>query len=756
MFPEEIYRTLITISPIWDERVRGLFEAGKYDEGAETLSAILENDFTDEDWGAVYWGGIMKGVEAIRGSISSDVWQAKVLPFVGRAIFATATPKRLASIYQTLPAEQLLAFHKIIVAAIPGNDFSQKIKWLKNNDSALLAYFAANLAGFRIDDSRTGLLDPQNNQRYPLLSSSLRTTLVSLSSVELLSRLAKEQGVPEEKVSAAAEVVGLIILGRVKFPDVVKVLGEKTGLPQEKCVSFSKALGDQLLNSLRADIETPVSVASVARPIEAGAGASADKTTASPTFPLPQNSTPVIPRPFAQKPESFFKTDSLTTSGEATQKQGMATTGSAKPSDVLSSTTTTGPVTVGPVIIHQETRAEALPATPKLGFRIGENKLSEAKDRPEALKPIGFSSLSSLATTRPESQAGDVGAIPEGKTMADQKLTVPSKLTIPVAPMGAKLVIPKDILSAPAQGGATESQSPSLLGKIKNIWSKETTPTRETALKSVPLPPPKETSALGNIRSTPIEPTQAKISSIPISVEKEGSATKPTVISPVAPEKKTVPAISPLPSPEKQPPQGASFSLPIPPSPSPKLPTASPVLVVEKKEGAADVPRPAPAISLPKVDLKKVSDISVGTLPPPPSAQLGKPLVAPTKLGIFSRWFKKSEPSKKIFVPPPNEKPASISTAQTPKNVPPPVISPITPLPPPPPVPPRTFNLPKSTSEIKPQPLPIQKISPLSNRQEKSMRPTIPASSNTTVDIISAAPKVINYSEYPATEKPSS
>ncbi|MEK7094127.1 MAG: hypothetical protein AAB903_02170 [Patescibacteria group bacterium] len=580
----------------------------------------------------------------------------------------------------------------------------------------------------------------QAQQRFRILPEGLQDAIFGVDTEELIRQGTLENKIGEDKIPKVAEITGLVLLGFLKIEDYPGELSKELGLPQNAVAGLSGFMVTRLFSPLRSQIEssyanpTTTVPGTEVKPLENKVPVIAvpeTKKDGAPnqdlksTTPPPPTSTASIPKSLAQQPESFFK---------------------SRPTEP-EKTANTAPI--APFIIHQETKAESISTAPKLGFRTSENKLPGAKDRPEPLREAELT----MSSNKP-----DVHGTPYEIGDREKKISVAA----PVSPLGAKLTISKSLFSPKPATASPGSITSNFLGKIKSAFSKDSeTKPYLGVLPATPIPPAASApiSPLANIQKPTTENTQP--TSVKVSVQKD-EAQKPAP-PPTPLNKKEVPIISPLPVIKKESlkeresvlPKSIPVVLPTPPLQVPNFPATT---ILEKKP---ETSRTAviPTISLspvtPKVDLRKVGDISIDKIPAAPPEK---------KPGFFSRLFKKTGAPKKTLAPQPMKPAEPMPMRTEAKNFPSPPSS--SPLPPTPPAPPQSVSLPKNITEGISQPLPAQKFSPLSGFQTKrepgiSVSPVtvkIPENKTTpptpTTNDIVTPPKVVNYSEYPVIDKP--
>jgi len=723
----EDIRGILLVSPIWDSLLWDAIQEGDYDSVESRFKDLLKGEYSSEEWGLVYWDGILSGIETFREDVDILAWNSLVLPALSRGILKAATPSNLELIYRALPLNRARSFYSLLISSIPEKGGRTKSDWLKDENLDLFRFLNANPGGLSFSAPTKSLGIQRGIERVQILPENLSSLLFSAETAKTINQLGEENKLSEEQTHNIATICGDVILGIIKFSDIARTIQEKNGMPEDKSLSLLKSLEEKILAPIKKDIEASYAIpASTLQPLkESSSGnrlevitinenqASKEVTQLPSSLKPPSTSIPIIPKTLNQQPESFFK---------------------SRPTEPKK---TGGEPAVGPIIIHQETKAESLATAPKLGFRTSENKLPGAKDRPEPLRAVKLT-----MSGGPDSHA-------PGREDDTNKHKVEG---IPVLPLGAKFTIPK-ISNPSLEKDAPKESSSGFLGKIKNVFSKEEVQKvspLDTSKTSVPTPPtpPTTTSPLAQLQNISTEKTPPASINIPIKRE-EGM--KPVVQNPIL-EKKAVISISPLPVVQKEKTEETILPKPtsvLPPTPPAKIPTINPVSVPVEKAKSSILPQPTP-ITPPKIDLKKMADISIKEIPP--SSQEKKP-------GFFSRLFKGAE-SKKVTTFAEKEIPAPISMP-TAKAIPQINHTP-SPLPPAPPAPVQSASLPKNISGLSAQPLPTQKISPLIGFKEKGNTPSnIPLAPQKleekdvvkTSDIIATSSKVVNYSEYPVSEK---
>ncbi len=701
------------MAPVWDSPLWDAIQEGDYAMVESRFAELLKGELTPEEWSYVYWEGILAGIDSFRGEVDILIWNTVVLPALTRAILQAATPKNLETILLSLPLNRTRSFIVLAQTSIPGKDSAEKKAWLKEKNPALFPYLLNALFSFSFEGKGEGFLLPQGAQRAEALTLNLSFLLFSTTLAETIKSIGDENKLNEDQTHSLAVVAGNFLLGFTKFSNLPSEIKTKTNLPDDQAALIGKTLGDRLFGSSREEIEVTYT------PTTSSGGAAAGKsgemsatgvpskqnaqkseyevTRNTAVFPLPSTPNKTIPKSFSGGPgTSFFK-----------------------PRPAPEEETPVEEAAVGPVIIHQETKAEGLSTAPKLGFRTEMNKLPGARNRPEPLKAAQFTTPNDPAMKESAPKVDGIKAP-----------------TAPMPSLGAKLTIGKEVRgTAPAS-----ASSVGFLGKIKTTISKVVSPLTpltpigpKGAMPPPPPPPPKD---------FPL-PTRAGISTAPVSM------------SEIRPANKPVPSISPLPRLDANtPPAGPTPSV---------LSDIAPKAGVTTTGNTVKINLPTP--SLGGVEVKKISTTSQTSSPLTPAPIT--PAQPKEKTGFFGRLFrKKPEETKNVFTPPASH-PVIVNLAEITKSLQKPatpnvspVVSAPTPVPPPAPAAPRAVTPPTFTPETKP-PLPsAQKVSPLSNfNSSSSVNPTptsIPASASLPNPIppkSPSVPKVVHYSEYSKEQK---
>ncbi len=723
MTNEEIREMLVT-APVWDSIVWDAIQEGDYALVESRFADLLKGELERDEWSKVYWDGILSGIPSFRGDVEILSWSTSVLPALARAILKTATPKNLEVIYRSLSLERARSLHALLIASVPGNDLLKKKVWLQEQNLNLLKFFNTNTAGLSFEAPNENLLSRQGFARAQVLPENLLSTLFSAEVAGKISELGGDNKLTEEQTRNVAVVCGSVVLGLTKMADLLKIVKEKCHTEESLSVIIQKSLEEKILSPLKKDIDAsaPPNPFAVGENTSATEGGGVNiKPEVLPTSPripeegkknpifspLPATNSSAIPQTLTQKAsEPFFK-----------KWTGEENTNQPKEKEPP----------VGPKIIQEEMRAQSLSAAPKLGFRVSNDKLGEVQEKAAPLRAAELTMSNSSGEAEPlaSSSPRETG----------------QKLGTPISPLGAKL----------SMGGEgfpkTAGSSSGFLGKIRNTLSLNNTKPSEVASQiselKVPLPPPEATSPISKMETKPNEPVKIAVAvpekekgfmpsqAIPLSpVEKEPA---PVTLATLEVKKETLQEAPLITAPKETPPPPPSK---ISPSPTPfKNPTVS--------ESAL---QPKTSSVMPRIDLRKMSDITIEKVPAP------KPERQP---GFFSRLFKKESAGQKIIVSPEIEKKPTLSPTAT--NTPREVVPqehPNAPLPPPPPAPLKTPELPKSIGESAARPLPVQKVSPLTSFQKKPEGQPPPQNPAKVVETVSSTPRVVNYSEYPLRDNP--
>lgn len=717
MTNEEIREMLVT-APVWDSIVWDAIQQGDYALTESRFADLLKGELESGEWSKVYWDGILSGIPSFRGDVEILSWSTSVLPALARAILKTATPRNLEIVYQSLSLERARGLHSLFITSIPGNDLLKKKVWLQEQNPTLLKFFNTNIAGFSLEAVSENLLSRQGFSRAQVLPENLLRVLFSSEVAAKINEISETNKLTEDQTRNVAIICGSAILGLMKISDLPKTIQEKCRTEEALSLLIEKSLEEKVLASLKKDIEAsaPPNPFAITNNASMGGGVSVrpEVLPVSPSIPpvekknpifspLPTTSSATIPQTLTQKTsEPFFK--KWTEEGAPHEPKDI--TNKEEPS-------------VGPKIIQEEMRAQSLSTAPKLGFRVSNDKLRDAQEKAAPLRAaeLTMSDTSGEGSSTPSSSRESV-----------------QKMNAPISPLGAKLSMGGESFPKPT------TSSSGFLGKIRDSFSRETT----DKISDIPVPPPPQ-EVVPTTTQGEVKPSQPVVLKVVVQEDAKKEVIPPqSATFPIA-QKNPIPATPQILEIKKE---GGSAVIPtpttaeLPPPPPSKLssPTA-PIEVVQKPEPIP--PKTPPA--MPRVDLRKMSDITIEKIPSP--AQEEKP-------GFLSRLFgKKSVDQKTVIVPPAEKKSVLPATTDAPNKITP-VEHPNAPLPPPPPAPPKTPELPKTINEKTVQVLPVQKFSPLTNFQKKLESQPLSQNPAKVVETVSSIPRVVNYSEYPLRTDP--
>lgn len=682
---EEDLREMLLTAPVWDSPLWESLQTGDYANVERRFAELLRDEFTGDEWMKIYWDGIFSGIPSFRGDVSILSWSTSALPALVRAVLQTATPKNLSIIFHQLPLERVRVLRDLFAQSIPGNDLIQKKVWLQEHNQPLSVFLNTNLAGIALEESSDNILSRQGFSRAQILPNQLLYTLLSAEPAMAIQEIAKDSELNEAQAHQLALLSGAAILGLSKVSDIPSLIQQKCGLPEEKASSVFKIVDEKILQPLKEEIRASApanpftqssSESQTPRPASSDISTPPPETPEMPTpvptsspiqprySPLPQTPSRNIPPSLAQQPSgSFFKKREETAPAQSSENTSQHTASQ-------------------PFIIHEETRAQSLSAAPKLGFRVGDNKLTEAEEKPAALR------------------AAELTMAGSSNEKNDAPSPSPKARMSPIQSLGAKFSFSS---STPSPQQPPSPSSTGFLSKISDSLSSQK---KESSLPPVPLAPQSNTVGAPLKESLPDSPLEGSSSSTPRTEEKKPESPIPSPLIKNAPLVSTPPPTSP----------DSQKTTPTPSSPS------SPITPI-----------------VPKTDLKKTQDVVPKEVPASPKSK---------KPGLWQRFFgeKSESPSLNLISSSEKTTPLAPSRQDSPKTI-------SSPLPPPPPAPLKTPDLPQSTS-VKSTSIPIQKISPLrpipSNTKDQNPSSSPQAK---TIDTISEAPRVVNYSEYPSQEE---
>lgn len=251
---EEILKGTTTVAPVWDDNVWDALQGKEFGKAGVFLKEVL-SAMSAEEWGYVYWMGIIKGIPAFRGeALDQIIWKDKALPKIGEAIIMAATPIKLSSAYASVGADELLSFHSFLMAMIPETALEKRISWLKNNQLPLLGFFLSNPLGLHLSPS-SDFLNSKNISRLKTLPADLKAPLFSAQTSEIIRKISEQNNVPEIKIPIVADVAGLVFLGFTHPEEIEQEIGVKTGLAQPIAKAIAISLISRLFSPLGATLD---------------------------------------------------------------------------------------------------------------------------------------------------------------------------------------------------------------------------------------------------------------------------------------------------------------------------------------------------------------------------------------------------------------------------------------------------------------------------------------------------------------------
>lgn len=92
-------------------------------------------------------------------------------------------------------------------------------------------------------------------QRWDTLPEEIREALVSEQSVAVLEKIAKDEHIPEEKITTISRVAGYVLMGFLHIEDTAQELKEALGIDPRIAESIAKTLNSKIFSAFKNQIE---------------------------------------------------------------------------------------------------------------------------------------------------------------------------------------------------------------------------------------------------------------------------------------------------------------------------------------------------------------------------------------------------------------------------------------------------------------------------------------------------------------------
>lgn len=240
--------------PLWEPSVGGALDARDYNNLENSLKGFLEG-LGVEEWGKIYWGGILEGIPSIKGSVGEQTWEQEVLPVIGRAIIGAASTEALVITYASLE-KQFKNFHEIIINSIQGKSYEQKTEWLKINRPEILNFYKKNIIGLRINLEEKTLLTENRYEEFRNLPKRSKLALLSPKTSKDLVKITEKNHISEEGFSHISALVGMVILREISANNLIENIQEKVGIDKRIAKTISDEINAKVLTPIFSDLKT--------------------------------------------------------------------------------------------------------------------------------------------------------------------------------------------------------------------------------------------------------------------------------------------------------------------------------------------------------------------------------------------------------------------------------------------------------------------------------------------------------------------
>lgn len=244
---------LIILFPVWEESVWKPLQEKRYGEAAEAFSSLFRSLAPEERHGAD-WGALLRGVPAVRGKLSETEWNTHARPFLMRAFLEITTGRMVGEILNSFNPVGRAEMFAAIMEAIPGESQKEKTAWLARRKSSCAQYFLGTPAQIfaSFEDPRAGATA---RARFVSLPPALQETLFSFGAASAVARAGTENLLNEEKIRAAARVIGNALLGLFDVEKLTEELAHEALVDQKTAAVLARELRARIFAPLLPDLE---------------------------------------------------------------------------------------------------------------------------------------------------------------------------------------------------------------------------------------------------------------------------------------------------------------------------------------------------------------------------------------------------------------------------------------------------------------------------------------------------------------------